>query len=42
MSGALGADLSAVSIKGKTNEQVDAAGRGEAMACFATALVTSG
>jgi 2-C-methyl-D-erythritol 4-phosphate cytidylyltransferase/2-C-methyl-D-erythritol 2,4-cyclodiphosphate synthase len=28
-----------VSVKGKTNEQVDATGRGEAMACHAVALV---
>jgi 2-C-methyl-D-erythritol 4-phosphate cytidylyltransferase/2-C-methyl-D-erythritol 2,4-cyclodiphosphate synthase len=37
---ALGIDVAAVSIKGKTNEKVDAAGRGEAMACHAVALVT--
>ena len=29
----------AVSIKGKTNEQVDSMGRGESMACHAVALV---
>jgi 2-C-methyl-D-erythritol 2,4-cyclodiphosphate synthase len=37
---ALGIDASAVSIKGKTNENVDATGRGEAMACHAVALIT--
>jgi 2-C-methyl-D-erythritol 4-phosphate cytidylyltransferase/2-C-methyl-D-erythritol 2,4-cyclodiphosphate synthase len=36
---ALGIDVSAVSIKGKTNETVDATGRGEAMACHAVALL---
>jgi 2-C-methyl-D-erythritol 4-phosphate cytidylyltransferase/2-C-methyl-D-erythritol 2,4-cyclodiphosphate synthase len=40
LAGALGVDVSAVSIKGKTNEQVDATGRGEAMACHAIALLT--
>jgi 2-C-methyl-D-erythritol 4-phosphate cytidylyltransferase/2-C-methyl-D-erythritol 2,4-cyclodiphosphate synthase len=30
-----------VSVKGKTNEGVDSAGRGEAMACHAVALVTT-
>lgn len=39
---ALGIDISAVSIKGKTNEKVDATGRGEAMACYATALLSCG
>lgn len=37
---ALGIAIDAVSIKGKTNEKVDAAGRGEAMACHAVALIT--
>jgi 2-C-methyl-D-erythritol 4-phosphate cytidylyltransferase/2-C-methyl-D-erythritol 2,4-cyclodiphosphate synthase len=37
---ALGIGVDAVSIKGKTNEKVDAAGRGEAMACHAVALMT--
>jgi 2-C-methyl-D-erythritol 4-phosphate cytidylyltransferase / 2-C-methyl-D-erythritol 2,4-cyclodiphosphate synthase len=37
---ALGIDAGAVSIKGKTNETVDATGRGEAMACHAVALLT--
>jgi 2-C-methyl-D-erythritol 4-phosphate cytidylyltransferase/2-C-methyl-D-erythritol 2,4-cyclodiphosphate synthase len=41
LAAALGVDVSAVSIKGKTNEQVDAAGRGEAMACHAVALLVS-
>ncbi|MEZ5289333.1 MAG: 2-C-methyl-D-erythritol 2,4-cyclodiphosphate synthase [Vicinamibacterales bacterium] len=36
---ALGVDTAAVSIKGKTNEQVDSMGRGESMACHAVALV---
>ena len=38
---ALQVDVSAVSIKGKTNEAVDATGRGEAMACHAVALLRS-
>jgi 2-C-methyl-D-erythritol 2,4-cyclodiphosphate synthase len=37
---ALGIEADAVSIKGKTNERVDATGRGEAMACHAVALIT--
>jgi 2-C-methyl-D-erythritol 2,4-cyclodiphosphate synthase len=41
LAAALGTDVSAVSIKGKTNERVDAAGRGEAMACHAIALITT-
>jgi 2-C-methyl-D-erythritol 2,4-cyclodiphosphate synthase len=36
---ALGIGASGVSIKGKTNEGVDAVGRGEAMACHAVALL---
>lgn len=36
---ALGIEVSRVGIKGKTNEGVDAAGRGEAIAVHATALV---
>jgi 2-C-methyl-D-erythritol 4-phosphate cytidylyltransferase/2-C-methyl-D-erythritol 2,4-cyclodiphosphate synthase len=36
---ALGIDQAAVSIKGKTNEQVGEVGRGEAMACHAIALL---
>jgi 2-C-methyl-D-erythritol 4-phosphate cytidylyltransferase / 2-C-methyl-D-erythritol 2,4-cyclodiphosphate synthase len=39
LANALGIDASAVSIKGKTNETVDAIGRGEAMACHAVALL---
>lgn len=37
---ALGVDPSQVSVKGKTNEGVDAVGRGEAIAVHAVALVT--
>jgi 2-C-methyl-D-erythritol 4-phosphate cytidylyltransferase/2-C-methyl-D-erythritol 2,4-cyclodiphosphate synthase len=36
---ALGVDVSAVSIKGKTNEQVDSLGRNEAIAVHAVALL---
>jgi 2-C-methyl-D-erythritol 2,4-cyclodiphosphate synthase len=36
---ALGADLSDVSIKGKTNEGMGFIGRGEGIACFATATL---
>jgi 2-C-methyl-D-erythritol 2,4-cyclodiphosphate synthase/2-C-methyl-D-erythritol 4-phosphate cytidylyltransferase len=39
LANALGIDPSAVSLKGKTNEGVDAIGRGEAMACHAVALL---
>ena len=39
VAGALGADVSRVSIKGKTNEGVDAIGRGEAIAAHAVALI---
>jgi 2-C-methyl-D-erythritol 4-phosphate cytidylyltransferase / 2-C-methyl-D-erythritol 2,4-cyclodiphosphate synthase len=35
----LGVSEEAVSVKGKTNEQLDATGRGEAMACHAIALL---
>jgi len=38
---ALGVDVSRVSIKGKTNEGVDAIGRGEAIAAHAVALLRS-
>jgi len=38
---ALGVDVSAVSIKGKTNEGVDAVGRGEAIAAHAVAVLTA-
>jgi 2-C-methyl-D-erythritol 4-phosphate cytidylyltransferase/2-C-methyl-D-erythritol 2,4-cyclodiphosphate synthase len=37
---ALRVEMAAVSVKGKTNETVDATGRGEAMACHAVALLT--
>lgn len=37
---ALEVDIDCVSIKGKTNEGQDAAGRGEAMACHAVALLS--
>ena len=40
ISRALGIEVSAVSIKGKTNEGVDAVGRGEAIAAHAVALLT--
>ncbi len=36
----LGIEVTAVSVKGKTNETVDATGRGEAMSCHAVALLT--
>jgi 2-C-methyl-D-erythritol 4-phosphate cytidylyltransferase/2-C-methyl-D-erythritol 2,4-cyclodiphosphate synthase len=39
LAAALGIDVSAVSIKGKTNETVGEIGRGEAMACHAVALL---
>lgn len=39
VAGALGVDVSQVSVKGKTNEGVDAVGRGEAVAAHATALL---
>ena len=41
IAGALGIDPSHVSIKGKTNEGVDAVGRGEAVAAHAVALLRS-
>jgi 2-C-methyl-D-erythritol 4-phosphate cytidylyltransferase/2-C-methyl-D-erythritol 2,4-cyclodiphosphate synthase len=40
LAAALQVDVTGVSVKGKTNEQVDATGRGEAMACHAVALLT--
>jgi 2-C-methyl-D-erythritol 4-phosphate cytidylyltransferase / 2-C-methyl-D-erythritol 2,4-cyclodiphosphate synthase len=40
LAAALGIDVDAVSVKGKTNEQVGEIGRGEAMACHAVALLT--
>lgn len=39
VAGAIGIDVSRVSIKGKTNEGVDAVGRGEAIAAHAIALI---
>jgi 2-C-methyl-D-erythritol 4-phosphate cytidylyltransferase / 2-C-methyl-D-erythritol 2,4-cyclodiphosphate synthase len=39
VAGAIGVDAARVSIKGKTNEGVDAIGRGEAIAAHAVALV---
>jgi len=39
VAGALGVDVDRVSIKGKTNEGVDAVGRGEAVAAHAIALI---
>jgi 2-C-methyl-D-erythritol 4-phosphate cytidylyltransferase/2-C-methyl-D-erythritol 2,4-cyclodiphosphate synthase len=41
LAGALGVDVNRVSIKGKTNEGVDAIGRGEAIAAHAIALLRS-
>lgn len=41
LAAALDVAVSAVSVKGKTNEQVDSMGRGEAMACHAVALLVS-
>jgi 2-C-methyl-D-erythritol 2,4-cyclodiphosphate synthase len=41
LAGALGIDASQVSVKGKTNEGVDAVGRGEAIAAHAVALLGS-
>jgi 2-C-methyl-D-erythritol 2,4-cyclodiphosphate synthase len=40
LAGALGIDASRVSVKAKTNEGVDAVGRGEAIAAHAVALLT--
>jgi 2-C-methyl-D-erythritol 4-phosphate cytidylyltransferase / 2-C-methyl-D-erythritol 2,4-cyclodiphosphate synthase len=40
LAAALEIDVDCVSIKGKTNEGQDAAGRGEAMACHAVALLS--
>jgi 2-C-methyl-D-erythritol 4-phosphate cytidylyltransferase/2-C-methyl-D-erythritol 2,4-cyclodiphosphate synthase len=39
IAGALGTDVARVSVKGKTNEGVDAVGRGEAIAAHAIALI---
>ena len=41
LAGALGVDAGAIAIKGKTNEGVDATGRGEALAVHAVALIAS-
>ena len=41
LSAALGVPVDCVSVKGKTNEGVDAVGRGEAIAAHAVALLTS-
>ena len=40
LAGALGIPVDCVSVKGKTNEGVDAVGRGEAIAAHAAALIT--
>ena len=42
LAGALGVDVGAVSVKGKSNEGVDAVGRGEAIAAHAVALLRGG
>jgi 2-C-methyl-D-erythritol 2,4-cyclodiphosphate synthase len=39
LAGVLGVGMAQVSVKGKTNEGVDAVGRGEAMAVHAVVLV---
>jgi 2-C-methyl-D-erythritol 2,4-cyclodiphosphate synthase len=41
LAAALDVAVTAVSVKGKTNEGVDSMGRGEAMACHAVAMVVS-
>ena len=41
LAGALGIPVDCVSVKGKTNEGVDAIGRGEAIAAYAVAMITS-
>ena len=41
VAGAIGLDIARVSIKGKTNEGMDAIGRGEAIAAHAVALLRS-
>jgi 2-C-methyl-D-erythritol 4-phosphate cytidylyltransferase/2-C-methyl-D-erythritol 2,4-cyclodiphosphate synthase len=42
LAAALRVDAGAVSVKGKTNEQMDSMGRGESMACHAVALLVAG
>ncbi|MBY0497031.1 MAG: 2-C-methyl-D-erythritol 4-phosphate cytidylyltransferase [Cyanobacteria bacterium] len=41
LAAALGVDVAAVSVKGKTNEGVESMGRSESMACHAVALIGS-
>ena len=41
LAAALGVDVGAVSVKGKTNEGVESMGRSEAMACHAVALIST-
>jgi 2-C-methyl-D-erythritol 4-phosphate cytidylyltransferase/2-C-methyl-D-erythritol 2,4-cyclodiphosphate synthase len=41
LAGALGIPVDCVSVKGKTNEGVDAVGRGEAIAAYAVAMISS-
>ena len=41
LAAALGVDVTAVSVKGKTNEGVESMGRSESMACHAVALIVS-
>jgi 2-C-methyl-D-erythritol 2,4-cyclodiphosphate synthase len=41
LAAALGIDVSAVSVKGKTNEGVESMGRSESMACHAVALIAA-
>jgi 2-C-methyl-D-erythritol 4-phosphate cytidylyltransferase/2-C-methyl-D-erythritol 2,4-cyclodiphosphate synthase len=38
---AVGVDLADVSIKGKTNESMGFVGRGEGIACFASATIVA-
>jgi len=40
LAAALNIEVAMVSVKGKTNEGVDATGLGQAMACHAVALIT--
>ena len=42
VAGVLGVDASAVGLKAKTNEGVDAVGRGEAVAAHAVAVIVAG